>query len=196
MPNSNTPQGHSKGHEEWFEEGYGLSQDQRYGEAIVCYDEAIKLKSDYYAAWMNRGNVCLQLGRYEDSVMSFDRALEIQQTCKHALNNRRFVCRKKAAELFASFAEGTAAYTDEDPESGYIQALIHEARGDFREAIAHCDDAISVKPDYARAWYERANSLYELKRYEEAAIAYDKTAQFNPKNNEARYRRSNTLRLL
>jgi CHAT domain-containing protein/Flp pilus assembly protein TadD len=56
--------------------------------------------------------------------------------------------------------------------------------GRFEEAIASCDRAIKIKPDYDEAWHDRGISLGNLGRYEEAIDSYDRAIVIKPDNDK------------
>ncbi len=43
----------------------------------------------------------------------------------------------------------------------------------YDEALAAYDKAVSINPNFAEAWYNRANVLLDLKKYHEAIASYD-----------------------
>ncbi|WYL97507.1 MAG: tetratricopeptide repeat protein [Gloeotrichia echinulata IR180] len=57
--------------------------------------------------------------------------------------------------------------------------LLHSAK-EYEAAIACYDKALSIKPDYHQAWYNRGNALGNLGRHEEAIACYDKALSIKP----------------
>ena len=57
---------------------------------------------------------------------------------------------------------------------------IAEARGERETALRHYARAADRAPDFAEAWYNRANMLKELGRYREALQAYDRALALKP----------------
>lgn len=55
----------------------------------------------------------------------------------------------------------------------------------FKEALENYDRAISIRPDYAEVWQDKAKTLYELKQYRESQSAYDKAIELKPEYLEA-----------
>jgi protein O-GlcNAc transferase len=49
----------------------------------------------------------------------------------------------------------------------------------FEEALASYDRALTVRPDYAEALFNRGGTLHELKRFEEALASYDRALAAN-----------------
>lgn len=74
----------------WHDRGnalqYGLGE---YRQAILCYDRAIKLHTDYDVVWQNRGNALLYgLSLPEEALAAYDRALTINPDNELAWRNR------------------------------------------------------------------------------------------------------------
>jgi len=61
--------------EEWNFIGLELYFEERYTEAIECFDAALSLKSDYFQAWKNKGMVLEGQGIYKDAAGCYDKAL-------------------------------------------------------------------------------------------------------------------------
>ena len=52
----------------------------------------------------------------------------------------------------------------------------------FAEAVAACDRAIALQPDYANAFYQRGRALAKLARFEDAAASYERAIVLNPRD--------------
>jgi predicted O-linked N-acetylglucosamine transferase (SPINDLY family) len=63
----------------------------------------------------------------------------------------------------------------------------------YAEALANCDKAIALKPDFAEAYYNRGNALQEMKRYDEALASYNKSIELKPSYADAYRNRGITL---
>src|SRR5947208_1517073 len=61
-----------------YSEGAILGALGRYEEAIKSYEEAIRIKPDYFDAWYTKGNTLGNLGRYEEAIESFEQAIRIK----------------------------------------------------------------------------------------------------------------------
>ena len=66
--------------------------------------------------------------------------------------------------------------------------------GKFDKAIEAFKKAISIKPDYALAYYNMGNVLKEQGKLEEAIEAYKKAISIDPDNAEAYYNMGNALK--
>ncbi len=57
-------------------------------DAIASYDQALKIKLDYYEALNNRGNALFNIGRIQEEIASYDQALKIKLDYHEAWYNR------------------------------------------------------------------------------------------------------------
>jgi Tetratricopeptide repeat len=58
-----------------------------YEQAIFAFDQAIKIKPDFSAAWNNKGLSLVDLGRYEEAVAAYKRAIDLDPKGFHAYEN-------------------------------------------------------------------------------------------------------------
>ena len=65
--------------------------------------------------------------------------------------------------------------------------------GDRELALKALDKAIELKPEDAKAWYNRGIVLAKLERYDEALEAHDKAIELKPDYADARYNKGVTL---
>ncbi|MBW9221687.1 protein kinase [Methanothermococcus sp. SCGC AD-155-C09] len=74
--------------EEWYNKGVALYYQEKYNEAIECYDKALKIDPNYVDAWYNKGVALKNLGKYNEAIMCYDRVLEIDPGYVKAWNNK------------------------------------------------------------------------------------------------------------
>ncbi len=61
----------------WNNRGIALSQQEKYNEAIECFDKAIAADPDYKLAWYNKGAALREDGRYPEAVEAYNKAIEL-----------------------------------------------------------------------------------------------------------------------
>ena len=66
-------------------------------------------------------------------------------------------------------------------------------KGEFSRAIAACDRALAMQPNYALGWAARGDSLFQLKRYQRAVDDYDRATRLNPEDEKVWYNRGMAL---
>lgn len=89
----------------WYNQGEMLANLGRYEEALVCFDKAVEVQPDDYAAWVFRGVVIIHLNRPEDALKSCNKALEIQNSDVQA-----WIFRGVALHRLGRYAEAYDSY--------------------------------------------------------------------------------------
>ena len=95
-----------------------LARKGRSDEAMVHYQEAIRLQPDYANAYYNRGNVLFAKGRIDEAIADWEKALQIQPNDADAhtgLGNA--LLRKRALREAIAHYEQALALAPEDPHS-------------------------------------------------------------------------------
>jgi tetratricopeptide (TPR) repeat protein len=59
--------------EGWLNRGAALCNESKYDEAIVAYDEVIRLNPKDAYVWHNKGYVLYAMGRYDEAIMLMTR---------------------------------------------------------------------------------------------------------------------------
>jgi serine/threonine protein kinase len=176
----------------WGERGDELFGQQRYREAIACYDKAIQAIPDEYIIWFKRSMALENLHAYEEAVESYDRVLQIQPDDYLA-----WFKRGKALEHLQRHEDASQCYDrviELQPDNYWAwhdKGRVLEASQSFEEAVAAYDRAVQIKPDFKLAVESRkrvlsqlkqVDQLYGLQHYEEAVASCDRAIQANPKD--------------
>ncbi|HEY9646407.1 MAG TPA: serine/threonine-protein kinase [Chroococcidiopsis sp.] len=174
----------------WIERGDELFRQQRYREALACYDKAIQIVPDDYLIWFKRSMALENLQAYEEAIASYDRVTQIQPDDYLA-----WFKRGKALENLRRYEEAVAAYDKViqiQPENYWAwhdRGRVLEQSQRFDQAVAAYDRAVQLKPDFQLAVDSRkrvlsqlrqVDELYELQHYEEAIASCDRTIQATP----------------
>ncbi len=75
---------------EWAEKADAFYKAKKYGEAVKCYEEAVKLQPSA-TLWYNLGNARYRAGVPGYAVLAYERALRIDPTMQAARANLQFV---------------------------------------------------------------------------------------------------------
>lgn len=78
----------------WLGRGLSLRLIGRYKEALIAFEECLRLDPKMAEAWANRGFTLSKLGRNEEALSSLDKALQIDPT-----NAELTELRKQIAEI-------------------------------------------------------------------------------------------------
>src|SRR5512136_3135751 len=69
---------------------------------------------------------------------------------------------------------------DDQAQQLYKEGSVFFKNGHYPEALASCNKALAIRPDYAEAWNGRGVALAELRQPVEALASYDKALASRP----------------
>lgn len=93
--------------EEWLDLGIDLANNQQYDEALVAFQQAIRLDPNFAKAYNGRGNVLRDLKRYKDALTAFQQAIHLDPNLAIAYNGKGAVLidLKKKEEALSAFEQ-------------------------------------------------------------------------------------------
>ncbi len=165
--------------------GVAFEHLKRYDEALVCYEQALKLEPTNALYHRSKGVAFEHLKRYDEALVCYEQALKLEPT--NALYHRSkgvafehlkrydeaLVCYEQALKL-----EPTNANHYKSKGTAYFRLNL------FQEALISYNKALELKftdtDDFITCCNDKANTLYQLKCYAEAADNFVKVLQLNP----------------
>jgi tetratricopeptide (TPR) repeat protein len=167
--------------------GIALVEAGRSAEAINHFAEAVRLEPRNAAAHLNLCDTLVSLDRAGEALAPGEAAVEIEPRSAgaHAALARALAALGRTGEAISHYEEARrlqpAAHIAAGLAAAY-QKLGNESasRGDFRAAITHYQQALSVDPDYVPARANLGNALLVSGRMEEAIAAYREVLRQNP----------------
>ena len=154
-----------------FRRANELSDRGEYKEAVVLYDDAILLKSDFVVAYYYRGKVKCELKRYKAAIYDYNKAL-----CLKPDYVRAYFDRGRARYSLGQYKSMITDYdmvllfTRDNVRAYFNRGLAKYKLKQYDAAIADFDEAINRKPDFTSAYCYRGLAKYEQELYD-AAIA-------------------------
>lgn len=164
-----------------FHRGIALVELGRLAEALDAFAEANRRDPAHVQAMFDRGNVFLKLRQPENAVEAYAQAVRIEPRYVNALVNKGVTLSDlgRPAEALADLDEAVRLHAVNEAAGGTDAiGYAHAARGAaliklgrYEEAVAAIDTAISIGPDLAHNYHNKAYALERLGRLEEARIA-------------------------
>lgn len=181
----------------YFLRGDAMYAMELYEEAIVAYDQAIRLKPNYIEAYNNRGIAKSAIGQSFAAIADFDKAIEIKPDFAKGYTFRGAV-KEDLGQNAAAIADYDKAIqiTPDDAVVYYFRGMAKETLKQYFAAISDFDKAIQLKPDFAEVYHSRGESKVFLGQYFAAISDFDKAIQLNPDNAEVYYNRGSVRLLL
>jgi tetratricopeptide (TPR) repeat protein len=176
--------------EDWLNKGNALSMQNKYNEAIKCYDEVIKLDPMNAVALNNKVNALNALGRTTEANATIAKAKNLSETIERLI--------RKGNEHYdqGKYDKAIKAY-DEAIKLDSDFEVAWENKGNALYAQGKYDEAIKAYgktgikshitrnhhyPNLAMAWEKKGDSLKDQGKYDEAIKAYYEAVQLDSSN--------------
>ena len=161
-------------YELWNCRGLALDSLERYREAIIAYNKAIAIESEYLWLWNNRGEVYTKLGQVENAIADFKKAISLNQKQSFVpWNNlgKLYYQKQQYQEAIITYQKAISVKQD------YIPALIglgncYKAEKNYALALETYKKVIQLDNHAYEAWLGKGLVEESLHRYAEAANTY------------------------
>lgn len=178
-----------------------------YQGAIADFSAALAIDGNDADSFYNRGYSYHVLGQYQAAYDDYGRAIDINPQFADAYGNRCYAAYLlKDYEAALTNCEAAIALKDTNPDffinrgNAYDDlAIIATSTGDnaqatdyHNQAIADYDAAIALKPDHAKAYYNRALAHNRMGNNAAAIADYNASIEYNPNFAEAYFNRGIT----
>ena len=88
--------------------GYKRCKRPLQSEALASYEQALRLRPNYLAAYNNKGIVLNDMKRYQDALTAYDKAIQLDTKYAAAYYNKSIALRNLQRHTEADKAEQTA----------------------------------------------------------------------------------------
>ena len=174
--------------------GNCLSQAGRIQEAILHYEQALRIKPDYAEARYNLGNAFWETGRIQEAIAYYEQALRLKPDSAEAHNNMgvALVRLGKAQEAIGHW-EQSLRIKPGFAEAHHNLGVALMQLGRVQEAIGHYQQALRSKPDYAEAHNNLGAALMQVGKLDDAIRHYERALRIKPDDAEAHNNLGNIL---
>lgn len=144
---------------EQLEKGKELYRNDKDAEAVLAFQEAVKLDQNLAEAHFRLGLGYESTGKREEAESEF----------------------KKATAAYKKYLEDNR----DDAEAHYDLGQAYAALGQYSEAIREYREATKLKEDDPDMYYDLGVALTKLAQYDAAAAAFSKSLEIDPENYRA-----------
>ena len=156
---SNSLEGDQARAKESLQKGKELDRNDQDAEAVLAFQEAIRLDPNLAEAHFRLGLGLESLGKREEAEKEYKKAIETYK--KYFAENR------------------------DDAEAHYALGQTYANLGQFSEAIREYREATKLKDDDAAIYYDLGVAYTKLAQYDQAASAFSKSLEIDPDNYRA-----------
>jgi tetratricopeptide (TPR) repeat protein len=133
----------------WLEIGDLYFADKNYAQALLSFDQALKIKPEIYKAWYYRGNALVRLGRFEEAIISYDQALKLKPDDQKVWHNRGFALGNLGNIQEEILSYDQALKIDPNyPQAWYNKSCAYTLQDQTKLALESLEKAISLDEEY------------------------------------------------
>jgi tetratricopeptide (TPR) repeat protein len=163
--------------------GSEIAKREQFQQALICFDQLLKLTPNSSAAWDWRGYSLHYLERYEEAIDNYDRSLKLksddyQTRCSRAITLFEL---KRYEEAVTSCDEALDIKHDYD-YAWNLRGIIFGSLKNYEEANISFDNALKLNKNLDYVWSNKGTALRMLARYDDAIDSYDQALNINPRN--------------
>ena len=157
------------------------AQQGQHREALVAFEDALKLNASIADVHHNLGNVLRELNRCEDAIDSYRTAISLSPDFAAAYCSlaNALLDRKRDKEAITCYQKSIEFQPDcADVHYRLGNALMINRR--YEPAAASFRSALAAQPGFEEAYNNCGNALRKLKRYDEAISCYQSAIEIEP----------------
>jgi len=168
--------------ESWVTSGDAKYIAGKFDESIEYYDRALDVDDQNDFVWASKGVALLKLKLWSEALSCFDKAIALNSNLSLALggkalalsNLKRYSEALKFHDKAIRSGRGAVGWNNK----GNTLLRMGEPLG---KALECYDHALRSNPEYEIAWYNKGETEYKLKHYEDAVTSFTKAVEFRPK---------------
>ncbi|XP_053963201.1 protein O-mannosyl-transferase Tmtc3 [Anastrepha ludens] len=149
--------------------GHALENEQRYAEALLYFQQAVKIQPDDIGAHINVGRTYNNMQQYDQAELAYRRAKALFPQVKPGESYQARIA-PNHLNVFINLAQ-----------------LIARNRTRLEEADLLYRQAISMRADYVQAYINRGDILMKLNRTTQAQEVYEKALLYDSENADIYY---------
>ena len=157
-----------------YELGIAYQESEMYTEAVVEFQKAINLDSDFIAAHISLGEVYLETGQLDDAETAANAALRIDANSQSA---RQLLDDIRQARPIQSTQPTPTPSNATDAKKHYERGEAFLNNGQYNEAAAAFKRAIKADPNFAEAHYSLGVTYLEIGAFNDAKTAAEKASR-------------------
>lgn len=165
----------------WANQGVALTNYNRLGEALEAFERSMELDPQQMFALQMKGEILKRIGRMNELLAVVTRELQINPNDVTALIQGIHALR--TLERYEGLKELSQRLIKLTPENvfareNYMRSL--RGLGQFEEANDALDQLLALDSSNVQFWLFKADTLYRLERYREAAGVAERTKRIAP----------------
>lgn len=180
--------------DDWINKGISLASIDRHRDAIITFEQALKINPDSTGAKNQKGKSLLKSGHVDEALYNLNEVIRADPSNWEAWfykGEAERVQLNNEGALF-SFERALELQPSRVEIIGSMGALLEEM-GKVDDALFFFDYALERNPKSEELWENKGKILLKQYRFEEASDCFDKVIEINPRHQSAWSHRGEAL---
>ncbi len=170
----------------WYNIGNTYTKMELFDKSIEAYEFSLSINNRFSPAYFNKGNAELNIGLYNDALHSFEMCVELDGPdplafCYIGEAYEHLEILDKAREFYQKSIDIAPLLG----EAWLGLGIIKDLEGHSLEALPFIEKALELEPEMDGFFHVYAGALENVERIDDAKLAYIKTLEINPENEDA-----------
>jgi len=173
-----------------YEDGERLFRANRYEQAILNFNRAIELQSNYVDAYRMRGRSYAAIGKPDNAILDFGKALAMRPQEAGVFLERGFAYLDlKDLDKAMAGAEGALRLDGKLALAYNLRATVERAKGDVAAAIKDFDRAVELAPNLDN-FFQRGATYQTMNDHQHAVEDFTQALAIAPDQPHSYYARA------
>ena len=176
--------------------GLSLDGQQKYTEAVISYQSALKLQANSPDLWFNCAIALTQLNRLDEAVSTYQQAIKFQPNFFEAHGNLGTILQRQGRldEAIKSYQAGLKI-NPQDARGYFNLGTVLRDKGELQAAVEAYQKSIQLLPNYTDAHNNLGETLRDQGDMQAALKCYQSALAINPNHPSANYNMAEFLYL-
>jgi tetratricopeptide (TPR) repeat protein len=171
-----------------YEEGVKLYKQEKYQEALPCFQEATRRKANFAEAHFQLGMIYFKLERPKEELAAYEKVIQIDPNFidAHINSGIAYIVLDKWQEALLCFKESIRI----DPgtaKNHFLLGVVYDRMEKYEEAINAFKKAVQIKPDFAKAYLSMGGSYIRFNKRQEAMDSFKQVVNLEPNNADTQW---------
>ncbi|MFH1824057.1 MAG: tetratricopeptide repeat protein [Candidatus Firestonebacteria bacterium] len=161
--------------------GIAYNEVKKYDNAILCFNNAVKIKSDYLEVYNNRGIAYFNKRDYNKAISDYETAKKITPDIAEVYKNLGDVYGEigEFEKAILEYGQGISLKPNNAEFYNDI-GIVYSRKGDYENAIFNFDKSISLNPNLSSAYNNKGITNSKIGEYDKAISDYTRAIILEP----------------
>jgi len=179
--------------------GLTLSKLDRFGEALIAYEECIKIDKKDPESWSGKADALHDLGKHKEALSAIEKAIQFsdkEDLADYLYDKGDYLSHLDRHEEALQVCNEMLKIKPKEPDFLYSKATVLSDLGKHNEALKTCEKGLDIVPNDEDLLTHKGVILMDLNRNKEALSLFEQAIKINPIEELTWYNKACVLSIL